>query len=166
MTSLPAELHGYHVHIYYDDTTLPVATRLRELLAANFSVQLGRNSGIAGPHPVPQMQVIFKTDVFQHIVPWLMFNREGLDILVHPLTDDEYRGPHQSGALAGHAGQAEARHLAARSVSRRIAAGRLNRLFHVTAAAGSARRRENSAMSTRRPRRWCAASRSVPMPDR
>jgi aromatic ring-cleaving dioxygenase len=98
MTSLPAELHGYHVHIYYDDATLPVATKLRDSLAANFAVQLGRNSGIAGPHPVPQMQVIFKTDVFQHIVPWLMFNREGLDILVHPLTDDEYED-HTSQAL-------------------------------------------------------------------
>ena len=123
MTDLPAELHGYHVHIYYDDATLPVATKLRESLAANFAVQLGRNSGIAGPHPVPQMQVIFKTDVFQHIVPWLMFNREGLDILVHPLTDDEY----QPSTLAGDTGQAEARHLAARSVSPRTAAGRLNR---------------------------------------
>ena len=29
MTSLPAELHGYHVNIYYDDATLPVATKLR-----------------------------------------------------------------------------------------------------------------------------------------
>ena len=49
---------------------------------------VGKNQGIAGPHPVPQMQVIFKTDAFQSVVPWLMFNREGLDILVHPLTDD------------------------------------------------------------------------------
>jgi aromatic ring-cleaving dioxygenase len=32
--------------------------------------------------------VIFKQDAFQSVVPWLMLNREGLDILVHPLTDD------------------------------------------------------------------------------
>ncbi len=25
---------------------------------------------------------------FQSVVPWLMLNREGVDILVHPLTDD------------------------------------------------------------------------------
>ena len=87
MTALP-QLHGYHVHIYYDDATLPVAAKLRDSLASNFPVQVGRNQGIAGPHPVPQMQVIFKTDAFQSVVPWLMFNREGLDILVHPLTDD------------------------------------------------------------------------------
>ena len=123
MTGLP-ELHGYHVHIYYDDATLPVAAKLRDSLASNFPVQIGKNQGIAGPHPVPQMQVIFKTDAFQSIVPWLMFNREGLDILVHPLSDDEYRRPHQPGALAGHAGQAEDRDLAARPVSRTPAAGR------------------------------------------
>src|SRR6478672_13199653 len=63
MTALP-ELHGYHVHIYYDDATLPVAAKLRDALASNFPVQIGKNQGIAGPHPVPQMQVIFKTDAF------------------------------------------------------------------------------------------------------
>jgi DOPA 4,5-dioxygenase len=41
-----------------------------------------------GPHPVPQFQIIFKTAQFPTVVPWLMLNREGLDILVHPLTDD------------------------------------------------------------------------------
>ena len=97
MTGLP-ELHGYHVHIYYDDATLPIAAKLRDSLASNFPVQIGKNQGIAGPHPVPQMQVIFKTDAFQSIVPWLMFNREGLDILVHPLSDDEYED-HTSQAL-------------------------------------------------------------------
>src|SRR3954453_5334258 len=69
MTGMP-ELHGYHVHIYYDDATLPVAAKLRDALASNFPVQVGRNQGIAGPHSVPQMQVIFKTDVFPSIVPW------------------------------------------------------------------------------------------------
>ena len=30
MSGLP-ELHGYHVHIYYNDATLPIAAKLREL---------------------------------------------------------------------------------------------------------------------------------------
>jgi aromatic ring-cleaving dioxygenase len=83
------EVHGYHAHIYYDSATLPVAERLHQRLAANFPVELGRFSGDAiGPHPVPQFQVIFKKPEFQSVVPWLMLNREGLNILVHPLTDD------------------------------------------------------------------------------
>jgi DOPA 4,5-dioxygenase len=40
--------------------------------------------GLAGPHPIPQVQVIFHKDAFTDILPWLMFNRRGLDILVHP----------------------------------------------------------------------------------
>jgi aromatic ring-cleaving dioxygenase len=97
MTGLP-ELHGYHVHIYYNEATMPIAAQVRDALAANFPVQVGKNQGIAGPHPVPQMQVIFKTDAFPDVVQWLMFNRQGLDILVHPLSNDEYED-HTSQAL-------------------------------------------------------------------
>jgi len=97
MSELP-ELHGYHVHIYYNDDTMPIAAKLRDSLAEKFPVRVGKNQGIAGPHPVPQMQVIFKTPAFESVVQWLMFNREGLDILVHPLTNDEYED-HTSQAL-------------------------------------------------------------------
>jgi aromatic ring-cleaving dioxygenase len=90
MTGAP-DLHGYHVHIYYNSDTRPIAEKLSEDLAANFPVKTGRfASGPAGPHPVAQTQMIFPKDAFQSIVPWLMFNRQGLDILVHPLTDDQY----------------------------------------------------------------------------
>jgi len=41
-----------------------------------------------GPHPVANLQVIFTTAEFQNLVPWLMLNREGLDILIHPMTGD------------------------------------------------------------------------------
>jgi DOPA 4,5-dioxygenase len=39
-----------------------------------------------GPHPIANLQIIFTTAEFQNVVPWLMLNREGLDILIHPLT--------------------------------------------------------------------------------
>lgn len=93
------QLHGYHAHIYYgDESRRPVADTLCETIAARFPVELGKNSGVAGPHPVAQRQVIFKTSVFAELVPWLMFNREGLDILVHPLSNDEY-DDHTANAL-------------------------------------------------------------------
>jgi aromatic ring-cleaving dioxygenase len=41
-----------------------------------------------GPHPVPQCQIIFAKAQFQEVVPWMMVNREGLDLLLDPLTDD------------------------------------------------------------------------------
>ena len=50
---------------------------------------MGQFSGErVGPHPVPQFQIIFTRKLFAEVVPWMMLNREGLDILVHPLTDD------------------------------------------------------------------------------
>jgi aromatic ring-cleaving dioxygenase len=83
------EVHGRHARVHYDVATLPLAEKLRETLAAGFPVELGRFSREpAGPHPVAQFQVIVKPDAFHGVVPWLMLNREGLDILVHPLTDD------------------------------------------------------------------------------
>jgi aromatic ring-cleaving dioxygenase len=98
MTGSPETLHGYHAHIYYNDDTRAFAEKLRDKLASDFPVIIGKNSGIAGPHPVPQIQVIFRNEAFQRVVPWLMLNREGLDILVHPLSDDEYED-HTANAL-------------------------------------------------------------------
>lgn len=91
-------LHGYHVHIYYDPERQAVAEKIRDRLARDFPVQIGKNQGIAGPHLIAQVQVIFKVAAFAEVVPWLMLNREGLDILVHPLTDDEY-DDHTANAL-------------------------------------------------------------------
>jgi aromatic ring-cleaving dioxygenase len=88
-SSTAPAVYGYHAHVYYDAESLPVADKLRAGLEANFAVELGPNSGAqVGPHPVPQFQMIFKNEQFPTVVPWLMLNRDGLDILIHPLTDD------------------------------------------------------------------------------
>jgi DOPA 4,5-dioxygenase len=93
------ENRGYHAHIYYDPSTKPVAEKLRATLAAKFAVRAGDLSDEPrGPHPIPQFAVIFETPEFQHIVPWLMLNREGLDVLVHPLTESSY-DDHSKNAL-------------------------------------------------------------------
>jgi aromatic ring-cleaving dioxygenase len=84
------DVQGYHAHIYYDNDTSAVAQKLHDTLAANFPVEVGQlRDDPVGPHPVSQFAVIIKPEQFQTVVPWLMFNREGLDILVHPLTDDQ-----------------------------------------------------------------------------
>jgi aromatic ring-cleaving dioxygenase len=89
--SAATQVNGYHAHIYHDETTREVAERLRQSLHQRFGAELGPSSGAAvGPHPVPQMQAIFTAAQFAAIVPWLMLNREGLDILVHPLTASNY----------------------------------------------------------------------------
>ncbi|MGZ5090490.1 MAG: DOPA 4,5-dioxygenase family protein [Burkholderiales bacterium] len=86
-----AELKGYHAHVYFDAAARPVAERLRDTIVSKFAVTAGAFSDEPrGPHPVPQFNVIFETPQFQHVVPWLMLNREGLSVLVHPLTESNY----------------------------------------------------------------------------
>ena len=81
---------GYHAHIYYDPTTRPVAAEIRAAIEERFDVRMGRwRDEPVGPHPKPMYQVAFATDVFPEIVPWLMLNRHGLTILVHPETGED-----------------------------------------------------------------------------
>lgn len=79
---------SWHAHIYYDvATTRSVAERLRERIAENFAVQIGRwHDPHVGPHTESMYQVAFDVGVFPEFVPWLVLNREGLDVLIHPNT--------------------------------------------------------------------------------
>jgi DOPA 4,5-dioxygenase len=87
----PGRISGYHAHIYYDAETRPVAARLREAIGNRFDVVLGRwREEPVGPHPVPMYQAAFSAAEFPRIVPWLMLNRSGLSVLVHPETEDAY----------------------------------------------------------------------------
>lgn len=86
----PARITGYHAHVYYDPGTRAGAEALRRALEQRFPVQLGRwHDKLVGPHLKSSYQVAFAAEVFPQIVPWLMLNRQGLSILVHPLTGDE-----------------------------------------------------------------------------
>ncbi len=84
-------IQGYHIHIYYTEAEGPgLARALRDALAARFEVELGMwRKTAGGPHPSAMFQVNFATPRFAEIVPWLMLNRGGLDVLVHPETGDD-----------------------------------------------------------------------------
>src|SRR5438128_6290308 len=81
---------GYHAHIYYDPTsTRAVAERVCAAIGEKFRVEIdGFRDTPVGPHPIANVLVIFKLDQFEHVVPYLMLNRDGLDVLVHPLTEN------------------------------------------------------------------------------
>lgn len=85
------QIEGYHAHIYYDAETRSVAERLRHEIGERFAVRLGRwHDAPVGPHPGSMYQVAFEVAEFPRLVPWLMLNREGLSVLVHPLTGNDY----------------------------------------------------------------------------
>ena len=85
----PARIKGYHAHLYYDPQTRPIAEQLRTAIGERFQARIGSwHDEPVGPHLVSMFQVAFAVEEFSRLVPWLMLNREGLDVLVHPLTDD------------------------------------------------------------------------------
>ena len=85
----PSQVKGYHAHVYYDPQTRTTAEHLRGGIGDRFQARLGSwHDDPVGPHPVAMYQVAFAAEEFPALVPWLMLNREGLNVLVHPLTDD------------------------------------------------------------------------------
>jgi aromatic ring-cleaving dioxygenase len=86
----PGIVGGYHAHLYYAPGTRNIAERLRVAIGERFPrARVGNwHDEPVGPHPVAMYQVAFAVEDFPTLVPWLMLNREDLNILVHPLTDD------------------------------------------------------------------------------
>ncbi len=84
----------FHAHIYYDPArTRAAAERLRERVAAEFPLaRLGRwHDALVGPHTQSMYQIAFPSEMLGAFVPWLMLNRDGLTILLHPETGNDYR---------------------------------------------------------------------------
>lgn len=84
-----ARIESYHAHVYFDAATREPAQALRSAIVEQFEVEMGRwHEKPVGPHPRWSYQVAFKPAVFAQIVPWLMLNRRGLTIFLHPNTGD------------------------------------------------------------------------------
>ena len=96
-TAVPPEdpeiIKHYHAHIYYDPaSSRDRAARLREHVAAAFpEATLGRwHDALVGPHLQSMYQIAFPRNLLASFLPWLMLNRDGLTILLHPGTGDPY----------------------------------------------------------------------------
>ena len=86
-------LDGWHAHIYYDpEKTKESAAGLREKIVAEFpDARMGSwHDEAVGPHLVAMYQVAFRAEQFDRLVQWLALNRDGLDVLVHPLTENAW----------------------------------------------------------------------------
>ncbi len=92
----------FHAHIYYDPARpRAAAERLRERVAAEFPLaRLGRwHDALVGPHTQSMYQIAFPGEMLAAFVPWLMLNRDGLTILLHPETGQRLSGSYRARRL-------------------------------------------------------------------
>jgi aromatic ring-cleaving dioxygenase len=86
----PAAISEYHAHLYYDPADAESrarAARLREWVEARFPARMGRWHDVpVGPHPAAMYQIAFAPGLFPTLAPFLMLNRMGLTVLLHPET--------------------------------------------------------------------------------
>ena len=86
------DIKAFHAHLYYtDEAGTEIAKKVAEQAAELFDVRIGRfHQKPVGPHPVWSCQLSFALETFGLIIPWLMLNRQSLDVFVHPLTGNDY----------------------------------------------------------------------------
>ena len=92
MPRRPENLHPqYHAHIYFDADTAAQARALVDQAGLELMVVVGRvHERLVGPHPHWSCQLAFDTGEFDQVVGWLDAHRNGLDVLVHGVTGDDY----------------------------------------------------------------------------
>ena len=82
-----AAIKDYHIHVYYDAATQAEAAQLRQWVEERFAGQMRMGNWHdepVGPHVQAMYQIAFPPEVFAVLVPFIMINRMGLTVLVHP----------------------------------------------------------------------------------
>jgi len=83
-------IKSFDAHIYYDEDSFEQAKMLIDEARKQFTLRIGHmHRKPIGPHPCWSCVLEFDPALFDTVVPWLMLNRDGLAVLVHPDTGDE-----------------------------------------------------------------------------
>ena len=85
-----SSIESYHAHVYFDADSREPAMALREAVLEHFpEVEMGRwHEREVGPHPRWSYQIAFDASLMAQLGPWLMLNRRGLTIFLHPNTGE------------------------------------------------------------------------------
>lgn len=85
-------IESYHAHIYFDEGTLEKARSICEQVSEKFDLDMGRvHEKNVGPHPRWSCQLFIERAKFGRTIPWLMKNRDGLTVFIHPNTGDDLK---------------------------------------------------------------------------
>ena len=85
-----SSIEKYHAHVYFDESTVEQAQSLCEEAGRRFNVGVGRmHHRPIGPHPCWSCQLAFDRNQHTDLLTWLSLNRDGLTILIHPLTGND-----------------------------------------------------------------------------
>lgn len=92
----------FDAHVYFESIDLAEATLLRDKIKATFKDHTFFVGDMCtepiGPHPLPMFEANFPMEHFTEVVLWLMKERGGFSVLVHPLTGDDVYD-HTQGAM-------------------------------------------------------------------
>lgn len=82
----------FDAHIYFDLIDLLEATKLRNDIRDHFKDIVFFVGDMCtepiGPHPLPMFEANFPLEHFTVVTLWLMKERGGFSVLIHPLTGD------------------------------------------------------------------------------
>jgi len=85
-------LTDFHAHVYFEPSDRTRAVDLRREIDRRFGLPVGRvHDRPVGPHVRGMFQVLFDSARFGTFVPWLMQHRQGLSVLIHGESGDDYR---------------------------------------------------------------------------
>lgn len=87
-----SSIEKYHAHVYFDESTVEQAQLLCEEAGKRFKVTVGRmHHKPIGPHLSWSCQLAFDRSNHTDLLTWLALNRDGLTILIHPLTGNDLK---------------------------------------------------------------------------
>ncbi len=98
--------HNFDAHIYFENEKLELAKKIQNKISDSFIEEIEQKKFFVGdlipvpigPHPIPMFELNFDKEIFSKVVIWLMSNRNKFNILIHPISGNDYFD-HTQGAI-------------------------------------------------------------------
>lgn len=86
------KINDWHAHLYFPLGDGEKVKPLTERVHSEFGFSIGRIwDKPVGPHPVGSCQITVPPGKLDEFIPWLIENRRGVDIFLHPNTGNDLK---------------------------------------------------------------------------